>query len=403
MEPDFEVIIVGAGPAGASVALHLARRAPAVARRTLVLERATLPRPKPCAGGVTGKGVAVLRRLGLSLSLSVPALPIHRVEVALGERRWAAEAEGLAVTVERAAFDHWLAQEAAAAGATLHEGEAVTAVEVDEEGVRVTTEAATYTARCVVAADGGGSTVRRLLGWPQPTHRARLLYVETRENPEKSGCSRDTLYLDFTPIEAGLHGYLWDFPSPRPGGGVGLHRGLYDRGDAGSRRGNLKPLFRDYLAARGVDLDACRLGGYHERELPRGQVMARPRLLLAGEAAGIDPLFGEGIAQALVHGGLVAAEIARAAARGDWSFRGAGRRFARSHLGFELAGGRRIADGLYHRHGTTRVARLFDAPGIAHLVARHLAGSLHPAAVALAVPPLLALGALGWRRDGRGD
>jgi len=353
-----------------------------------------LPRPKPCAGGVTGKGVAVLRRLGLSLA--VPALPIHRVEVALGDRRWAAEAAGLAVTVERAAFDHWLAREAAAAGAELHDGEAVTAVELGERGVRVRTEVATYTARCLVAADGGGSTVRRLLGWPPPTHRARLLYVETDEVPEKTECCDDTLYLDFTPMEAGLHGYLWDFPSPRPAG-VGLHRGLYDRGDAASRRGNLKPLFRDALAARGVDLDACRLGGYFERELPRGGAVAAPPLLLAGEAAGIDPLFGEGIAQALAHGGLVAREIARAAAGGDWSFRGAGRRFARSRLGLEVAGGRRIADGLYHRHGVVRTARLFDAPGIAHLVARHLAGRLHPAALAIAVGPLLALGALGWR------
>jgi len=394
MEPDYEVIVVGAGPAGASVALHLARSAPALAHRTLVVERATLPRPKPCAGGVTGKGIAVLRRLGLSLA--VPSLSIHRVEVALGDRRWQAEAEGLAVTVERAAFDHWLAREAADAGATLREGETVTGVEVGEAGVRVATDRGGYTGRCVVAADGGGSTVRKLLGWPPPAYRARLLYVETDEMPEITGISADTLCLDFAPMLAGLHGYLWDFPSPRPTG-VGLHRGLYDRGDAGSRRGNLKPLFRDALAARGVDLDACRLGGYFERELPGRVALARPRVVLAGEAAGIDPLFGEGIAQALAHGGLVAAEVQRAAASGDWSFRGAGRRFARSRLGLELAGGRRVADGLYHRHGTVRVARLFDAPAIPTLVARHLAGRLHPAALAIAVGPLLALGALGWR------
>jgi len=260
MEPNFEVVVVGAGPAGASVALHLARLAPALAHRTLLLERATLPRPKPCAGGVTGKGVALLRRLGLSLG--VPTLEIGRVEVALGERRWAAEAEGLAVTVSRAAFDHWLAREAEAAGAVLHEGEAVTGVVVGEEGVRVVTDRGSYTGRCVVAADGGGSTVRKLLGWEPPAHRARLLYMETDETPEAAGLCADTLYLDFTPMEAGLHGYLWDFPSPRAGG-IGLHRGLYDRGDRGSRRGNLKPLFRDALATRGVDLDACRLGGFH--------------------------------------------------------------------------------------------------------------------------------------------
>ncbi len=394
MGVDFEVIVVGAGPAGASVALHLARRAPEVATRTLLLERATLPRPKPCAGGITGKGVRVLRRLGLSLA--VPALPIHRVEVAFGDHRWAAEAEGLAVTVERAPFDSWLACEAVGAGATLHEGEEVVAVEVREEGVRVTTSAVSYTARCLVAADGGGSTVRRLLGWPRSTHRARLLYVENDEAPEKSGCRSDTLYLDLSPVQVGLHGYLWDFPSPRPAG-IGQHRGLYDRGDRASRKGSLKPLFREALAARGVDLEECHLGGYFERELPRGVAVAAPRLLLAGEAAGIDPLFGEGIAQALAHGGLVAQEIARAAARGDWSFRGAGGRFVRSRLGLELAGGRRLADRIYREGGGAAVVRLFSSPGIPALAAHHLAGRLHPATLALLAPPLLALGVLGWR------
>lgn len=401
MEPDFEVIVVGAGPAGASVALHLARCAPAVARRTLILERAILPRPKPCAGGVTGKGVAVLRHLGLSLD--VLALPIHRVEVTLGDRRWAAEAAGLAKTVERAAFDHWLAREAVAAGATLHEAETVVAVEVGESEVRVATDRGGYTGRCLVAADGGGSSVRKLLGWPPPAHRARLLYVETDDSPKKSGLCDDTLYLDFAPLAAGIHGYLWDFPSPRPGGAVGLHRGLYDRGDSGSRKGSLKPLFRDGLAARGVALECCDLGGFHERELPRGQLLARPRLLFAGEAAGIDPLFGEGIAQALAHGGLVAGEIARAAAANDWSFCGAGRRFARSRLGLELTGGRRLADRIYRQGGAAWVQRLFSAPAIPTLAARHLAGRLHPAALALLAPPLLALGALGWRRGGRMD
>ncbi|NCO56593.1 MAG: hypothetical protein COW73_09245 [Nitrospirae bacterium CG18_big_fil_WC_8_21_14_2_50_70_55] len=392
MEPDFEVIVVGAGPAGASVALHLARLAPTLARRTLLLERATLPRPKPCAGGVTGKGLAVLG--GLGLTLGVPALPIHRVEVSLGAQRWAVEAEGLAVTVARGAFDHWLAREAVAAGATLHDGEVVTGVVVGEAGVRVATARGTYTARCLVAADGGSSTVRKLLAWPPSTHRARLLYVETDGPPEDVA----TLSLDFTPMAAGLHGYLWDFPSPLPTG-VGCHRGLYDRGDEGSRRGNLKPLFRDALAARGVDLDACVLGGFHERELARGVAVARPRLLLAGEAAGIDPLFGEGIAQALAHGGLVAAEVARVATSGDWSFRGAAGRFARSRLGLELAGGRWLANALYQPRGPARLARLFAAPGIASLAARHLAGRLHPAVLAMVAPPLLALGALGlgWR------
>ncbi|RMF81074.1 MAG: hypothetical protein D6739_09605 [Nitrospirae bacterium] len=89
----------------------------------------------------------------------------------------------------------------------------------------------------------------------------------------------------------------------------------------------------------------------------------------------------------------MAREIARAAASGDWRFRGADRRFRRSRLGLELLGGRRVADRLY-RDPRRQVPRHFGAPGLARLAARHLAGRLHPAALAAVAPLLLALATL---------
>ena len=75
---DHDIIIVGAGPAGLSTALHLVKLAPELAQRTLILERERHPRPKLCAGGIMPGGVAWLRRLGLDLS-DVPSVDVPEV------------------------------------------------------------------------------------------------------------------------------------------------------------------------------------------------------------------------------------------------------------------------------------------------------------------------------------
>src|SRR5258706_1170262 len=74
-----DVIIVGSGPAGAATALGIAARSPALAAGTTILERATHPRDKTCAGGVIPKGIRLLRDLGLELD--VPQARVDRAVV----------------------------------------------------------------------------------------------------------------------------------------------------------------------------------------------------------------------------------------------------------------------------------------------------------------------------------
>ena len=63
-----DILILGAGPAGLSTALHLARDFPHLATRILILDKARHPRPKLCAGGLTLDAETVLQRLGLDVS-----------------------------------------------------------------------------------------------------------------------------------------------------------------------------------------------------------------------------------------------------------------------------------------------------------------------------------------------
>jgi flavin-dependent dehydrogenase len=399
MTTDFEVIIVGSGPAGSSTALHLAALDPAMARRTLILEKAVHPRVKLCAGGITGKGLRVLDRLGLPLG--VDFLPMTGVEIRAGQRRRYTACPGLGVTIQRPAFDGWLAHKAAERGAHLHEGEGFTVAEVEADRVVVTTAKARYTARALVAADGAASPVRRALGWPPPRHRARLLILDTERGPHDDALRDDTLYLDFAPMGEGIHGYVWDFPT-RINGRPFVNRGIYDRGDPESAKGSLKEPLRRALADRGVDLDACHLQGHLERELDPAGPFARPRVLLAGEAAGIDPALGEGIAQALAYGDLAARELLRAARTGDWSFTGYRRRLLRSRLGQELLGTRHLAARLYGPRGDRYLDLFLASARINRLGARFLAGRLHPALLSLAVLPSLAMMPfVGGRVQGR--
>ena len=88
--PPWDLIIVGAGPAGTSTALHLAARHPELAGRTLLLEKETFPREKFCAGALSGRGVQLLARLGLGVD--VPHLPlggrqVQRIAPAIEQRR----------------------------------------------------------------------------------------------------------------------------------------------------------------------------------------------------------------------------------------------------------------------------------------------------------------------------
>lgn len=181
--PDPEVLVVGGGPAGSTVAGILAGGG----RDVLVVDRADFPRPKPCGECLNPGAVAALDRLGLLetvLALDPARLQGWRVEGTRSSVQddFGAGLGGLALPRER--LDHALLQEALARGARLREG--VRAEEVEpatgSAGPRVRLrlaggDHATLRPRLVVGADGLRSRVARSLGLveaPSGSRRASL-------------------------------------------------------------------------------------------------------------------------------------------------------------------------------------------------------------------------------------
>jgi menaquinone-9 beta-reductase len=333
-----EVIVAGAGPAGLACACRLRRQGCDV----LVLDRARFPRPKTCGGGLTGRVAEALGVLGLARR--VPAQAALRGEVCFGRYRRQITLPRAVEVVRREELDADLLAQARAAGVEVREGEALTGFEVGGGGVTVTTDAASYRSRVLVGADGAGSLVRRRVvqGRPAPL---RLLQVEVPA-PGPAGAG---IRFDFTPMRAGLRGYVWSFPMP----GRQLNVGLLHHPGPDVPGLDLDALLRRTLTEHGlVPMQPPRswpLWGYD----PAARA-AIPHVLLCGDALGVNPLSGEGISPALWQG-LLAADTARDALRsGDFGFGGYAQAVRHATVGRELNVDRRLAAMLYGPGGVAR-------------------------------------------------
>ncbi|WP_394824042.1 NAD(P)/FAD-dependent oxidoreductase [Pendulispora albinea] len=299
---EFDVAIVGGGPAGSTTAIALAKAAPG--RTIVLLEKATYPREKYCAGALGGRGEKILAEL--DASPKVPSVPLEGISFRGlgGERKESVGSIGR--VVRRAEFDHALANIAASRGVTVAEGARVEAIDVEPAGsgdisrarARVTTSRGEYRARVVVGADGVGSTVRKAMGHGAGRLRAQVLEVDTEPVPDDR--ARSMLHFDLT--DHSFSGYFWDFPTLVDG--RALHcRGIY-RILLNNEPVDLEHRLRERLAHMGLDLSRYKQKRFAERGYEPDLPLATNHLMLVGEAAGIDPVTGEGIAQAIEYGAL---------------------------------------------------------------------------------------------------
>ena len=335
----FDIIIVGAGPAGISTALHLAQVAPEMIGRTLILEKARHPRHKLCGGGLLPDAEFILQSLGLDIR-EVPHCDVDWAHFDYNGRgmRMRAEKGGTFAfrTIRRHEFDAWLAGKARQRGFIIHENTSVKHISVNQSEVLLETDQGGYRATVVVGADGSKSVIRRLVVPHESTHIARLLEIVTEPRPEKSFHIQANSYFDFLYVPQGIQGYTYDFPALEEGRPVRV-RGIYDSNVYPVKTElSLQAALADEFGRHGYNLDEYELEGHPLRWFEAKSAFSVPHVLLVGDAAGADALFGEGISIALGYGRLAARIIWEAFASQDFSFRDYRRAILRSQLGKAL-------------------------------------------------------------------
>jgi len=303
---EYDVIVVGAGPAGSVAALVLARGGARVA----IVDKAAVGRDKACGDLIGPRGVQLLDDLGLAMS-DAPRVGDMIVVGPSGRRVLLPARAGItypdhAIVVPRANFDAKLrtaAMEAGAVGVDARVGSV--------EGSRVALDdRGSIDADFVIGADGTTSVTARSAGLVDPS---RVLWGFAVRGYVAANVATPVISLWNDQPRRGFPGYGWLFPGP-DGANLGLGLGLgHSRLDA-HRAQQQVDAFCAHLVRIGVleslpATPARQLGGW----LKMGLVGTRPaagNVLLVGDAAGlVNPLQGEGISQALASGHAAATAI----------------------------------------------------------------------------------------------
>jgi flavin-dependent dehydrogenase len=347
----FDIAIVGSGPSGISTALSLQKLDPALAARTVILEKDRHPRHKLCGGGVTFTAKPALEHIGLPMdAFDIPQVQIDTVKVQFEARTVAVHFKDAFRIIRRDAFDQKLALHARERGIEIREETPVRKIEPTEGGVLITTASGPLHARVVIGADGSRGVVRRHMDLDDPSRVSRLMEILTPETPDAPEYTESFATFDFTPLKEGNQGYYWDFPSLIDGQHF-MNRGLFDsRVRAGKQRADMKTVLGGELDRRGIELAKYDLKGCPERWFDKRGRYSNPNIVLVGDAAGVEPFLGEGIAFALMYGPSVAPIIKDAFDRQDFSFKDYDRKLLRSHVGRTLRFRTFMARFFYSQH-----------------------------------------------------
>jgi len=363
----FDVIVVGAGPGGATTAYYLTHAAGESAPRVALLDKAHFPRDKICGDAWCAPALDILEDMGVLQKLEAEGLvrdtraggfisPSGASFVSAGEE---ASAPGTRVyAIKRMICDERIVRAAQAAGAELFEGAAVTGAELEGDGlwsVRCA-NGARFRGRALVAADGARSVLARRLGIVNdaPTAFAARQYVK-----------------------GGTHNFRADgvlfYPTYVLPGYVALFRHYDDVIDLGAYvipggaasgkdlpRMYAEQILRDPLVSAVLGPKAeflepmrmapLRLGGV---EKSHGR-----QLLVVGDAAGqTDPLTGEGIHTAMIAGRIAAQTLRELLSKGDLSERAC----ASYHERWQRAFGREFPASAMAARLTYRMPAMLDA------------------------------------------
>jgi geranylgeranyl reductase family protein len=334
--PDTDICILGAGPGGATAALHLAN----AGHRCLLLDRATFPRDKVCGDALSGKVINELRRIGEGLPDRLAAEPIQlpswgidfyapngrRLAVPFKPKYNAATDRSAGHISKRIEFDNFLIKEVrrrpeidfrenvdVARHEKLPDGRWRLLGQGGEE---------LATAKLLLVANGAQSSFARQIGGHElePAHHCAGLRAYYRG---VTGLHPDN-FIELHFIKDFLPGYLWVFPLPNGEANVGV--GMLTEAVSKKKvklRERLEEMLHTHPALKERFATAERLGPVRGFGLPLGskrRPLSGGGYLLLGDAGSlIDPFSGEGISHAMVSGRHAADWAGRALIAKDFS------------------------------------------------------------------------------------
>jgi geranylgeranyl reductase family protein len=296
----YDVIVIGAGPAGATAAALLADSD----INTLLLEKEKLPRPKICGGAVSKRALSLLEMANIFLPklktfTKCQAMHLGTFDFdAIEDLATVPFDNEAAYLTDRAEFDYALVQNAVANGADLQQD--LTVTDITKENSHFIVKGNDFSAKAtyLLCADGVNGTSAALLG------------LRRKWNQDNVGLCIESTVTDYEPPPAPLNfyfggvtwGYAWFFDK-------GNHASI-GTGTVVKDAADLKRLFNSFVknsgytdSAENLKLNAWRIpatGGISGK-------VAKGNALLLGDAAGlVDPFLGEGISYAIQSGTIAA-------------------------------------------------------------------------------------------------
>ncbi|HVF19678.1 MAG TPA: geranylgeranyl reductase family protein [Mycobacteriales bacterium] len=300
----WDVVVIGAGPAGSTAA----RVAADAGARVLLLDRAAPPRYKCCGGGLIGLSRA---NVGIDVATLVRDSARRMTFTKDGRQRYTRRGPGgrpVFSMVMRADLDSRLVDAAVGAGATLRTGAAVVGLVERDDGVVVSLagDAGEVTGRVVIGADGSGGRTGGHVG-VQLEQVDVGLEGEFVTPPAQASYWAGRVLIDWGPVPGS---YGWVFPKGE----------LLSVGVIGSRAEGaaMRAYYRDFVARLGLGAaEPTTFSGHLTRVRTPSSPLRRGRVLVVGDAAGLlEPWTREGISFALRSGRLAGQSAADAVSTG---------------------------------------------------------------------------------------
>ena len=388
---DYDIVVVGAGPAGATAARFLGQRG----LRVLLIDKSAFPREKPCGGGISARVIQRFPYLEEDLKW-IPVNWVSRVhlESPAGIPVQYVSESPLYLMVRRYEFDHLLYERARRYVETT-EGLVRRLTETHDKAVVATSDGREFGAKIIIAADGANSFVARAAGLRRGGVQQQFAICMMEETPYQrlDVVDRKTMYVYYG--VQGHYGYRWIFPKcDHINLGVGFQLDYYrNKLDGAPYEHHLS--FIKQLAAEQVVHGTPDPATFHAFPLPiTGPAPSTyaDRVMLCGDAGGfVNAFTAEGIYYAMVSGEC-AAKVALEAVGSRDSTAHYLRRYEeiwKAEIGLELQKSVSIQRALLS--DTSRIDRIVKAArrdkGLAHLLTRYATGGIsYPAFLRSLIP-----------------